>query len=144
MPEIDPAALTPLILYAMWAVVLALLLLFARVGAMAGGKRAINSFKPMGDTEQLDAFSRAHLNSLENLPIFAVVYIAALWTDAAAPIMALGWTALGARIVQSLIHISSRSPNAVRLRATMQGVQAVCFIWLGVSALIWANGLAFT
>lgn len=139
MPEIDVAALTPLILYALWAVVLMFLLGFARAGAMSGGKRAVNTFKPVGDTEPLDAFSRAHMNALENLPIFAVVYFSTLWVDAAAPILTLGWVILGARVVQSLIHITSRSVNAVRVRALMQLVQAACFLWLGGAAIYWAN-----
>ena len=139
MPEIDMRALTPLILFALWAVALAFCLAFARFGAVRRDKRAVNTFKPTRDTEQLDAFSRAHMNTLENLPIFAVVYIGALWTDAAAPIAMLGWVVLAARVVQSLTHISSRSNRAVQLRAGMQFVQLVCFTWLGAAALYWAN-----
>lgn len=139
MPEIDVSSLTPLILFALWAVLLMFVLGVARFGAMRREKRAVNTFKPVGDTETLDAFSRAHMNTLENLPIFAVVYMSALWVDAAAPIATLGWVILGARLVQSLIHISSRSASAVQLRALMQLVQAICFFWLGVSAVVWAN-----
>lgn len=139
MPEIDFSALTPLILFALWALVLVVLLGFARGGAMQREKRAVNTFKPVGDTEQLDAFSRAHMNTVENLPVFAVVYISALWVDAAAPIATLGWVILGARVVQSLIHISSRSANAVRFRALMLLVQVICFVWLGVAAIMAAN-----
>ena len=140
MPEIDFSALTPLILYALWAIVLVLLLGIARAGAMRREKRAVNTFKALGDTESLDAHSRAHMNTAaENLPVFAVVYLSALWVDAAAPIATLGWVILGARILQSVIHLSSRSPVAVRLRALMLLVQVVCFIWLGVAAIISAN-----
>jgi len=139
MPEIDASALTPLIVYSLWAVVLVLLLGFARGAAMRREKRAVNTFKPVGDTEALDAFSRAHMNTVENLPVFAVVYLSALWVDAAAPVAMLGWVILSARIVQSLIHLSSRSPAAVQLRALMLLVQVICFIWLGVAAIIWAN-----
>ncbi len=140
MPEIEFAALTPLILYALWALVLVLMLGLARAGAMRREKREVNTFKAIGDSEALDAHSRAHMNTAaENLPVFAVVYMSALWVDAAAPIMTLGWVILGARVLQSLIHLSSRSPTAVRLRALMQLVQVVCFFWLGVAAIIWAN-----
>jgi uncharacterized membrane protein YecN with MAPEG domain len=139
MPEIDFRALTPLILFALWAVLLAFRLGLARFGAMQRDKRAVNTFKPVGDTEPLDAFSRAHMNTLENLPIFAVVYMSALWVDAGAPILTLGWVILAARIVQSLVHTSSRSNPAVQLRALMQLVQLVCFLWLGIAAVYWAN-----
>ncbi|MGE0594739.1 MAG: MAPEG family protein [Hyphomonadaceae bacterium] len=136
MPAPSAEALAPLILYALWAVALQFRLAFARQAAMRSQKRAINTFKAMGDDEALDRVSRAHLNTVENLPVFAVTYLAALWTGAAAPIIALGWTAFGARAVQSLTHLSSTSVAAVRLRALMQLVGIVCFIWLGVSALL--------
>ncbi len=135
MPEIDFAALAPLILYALWAVALQFTLAFSRARAMRRDKRAVNTFKPFGDTEQLDAVSRAHMNTVENLPVFAVVYLCALWVDAAAPIAALGWTALGARVLQSLVHVSSRSAQATQLRAALLLLQAACFIWLGITAL---------
>ncbi len=139
MPEIDLGALTPLIAFALWCVLLMFSLGFARMGAMRGG-RGVETFRPLGDTEQLDAHSRAHMNAAaENLPIFAVVYMSALWADAAAPIAALGWTVFAARVVQSSVHIVSRSPNAVRVRALMQLVQSLCYLWLGGAAIYWAN-----
>jgi uncharacterized membrane protein YecN with MAPEG domain len=139
MPEIDFSALTPLILYAMWAVLLVLRLGVERTIAMQREKRAVNTFKPTGDSEQLDAFSRAHMNTVENLPIFAVVYISALWVDAAAPIGLLGWIILAARVAQSLVHQASRSPAAVRVRASLQAVQLLGFLWRGGAAVYWAN-----
>jgi uncharacterized MAPEG superfamily protein len=135
MADIDPAALTPLILFALWAVLLVLLLGVARGHVGRREQRAPSSFKPYGDNEQLDAFSRAHANTVENLPVFIVVYLAALWLGADAPVVTLGWVILGARLVQSVIHILSRSGPAVGVRAAMQVVQMVCFVWLGVAAL---------
>ena len=79
------------------------------------------------------------MNTLENLPIFAVVYFSALWVDAAAPIPTLGWVILAARVLQSLIHVTTRTPTAVQFRAAMQFVQLLCFVWLGVQALTGAN-----
>ena len=139
MPEHDPSALTPLILYALWAVALQVLLAFARFSAMRRDNRLENSFKPTGDTDQLDAHSRAHMNTVENLPVFTLVYLSALWLATGAPVEAIGWTALGARMLQSLCHIASRENAFVRLRAAMQFVQIICFSWLGVAALIAAN-----
>lgn len=139
MPEIDVAALTPLIGFALWCVALMFTLGFARFGAMRAG-RGVETFKPLGDSEQLDARSRAHMNAAaENLPIFAVVYMSALWVDAAAPVLALGWTVFAARVVQSSVHIASRAPGAVRVRALMQLIQSICYVWLGGAAIYWAN-----
>jgi uncharacterized membrane protein YecN with MAPEG domain len=139
MPEIDIRALSPLILFAMWAVLLMLRLGVARVSVMRREKRDVDTFKPLGDTEDLDTYSRAHMNALENLPIFAVVYLSALWVDAAAPVAILGWIVLAARVLQSLVHINARGVGPVRVRALMQLTQAVCFLWLGGAALYWAN-----
>lgn len=135
MQDFDIALLAPLIAYALWPLAMLVVLFFARLSAAAGGKRAVNTFKPYGDTEGLDAISRAHMNTIENLPVFTVVYLSALWTGADAPIGTLGWVAFGARVAQSLIHLASRTPNAVRLRALLLAVQLVCFVWLGVAAL---------
>lgn len=133
--DIDLALLLPLIAFALWAVVLQICLLIERARSMRSAKRAINTFKATGDTEALDAVSRAHMNTVENLPVFAVVYLCAIWTGSAAPIETLGWVAFGARAVQSCIHMISRSPAAVRVRALMLGVQAVCFVWLAAAAI---------
>lgn len=138
MQDFDVALLAPLIAYALWAVVLVILLGVARGAAMRGGKRAVNTFKSIGDSETLDAFSRAHMNTLENLPIFTVVYVSALLIEPNAQFLTLAWVILGARIVQSLVHVSSRSPNAVRFRALMLLVQLLGFLWIGGHALIWA------
>jgi hypothetical protein len=68
--------------FALWAVLLALLLAlllaFQRAGAMRRDSRAINTFRAMGDAEVGDAFSGAHLNTLEYPPLFAVVHMSAL------------------------------------------------------------------
>jgi hypothetical protein len=141
VPPFSNDALVPLIAYALWAVIVVLFLGVSRAGAMSREKRSVETFKPYGDSEQLDAISRAHMNTIENLPVFAIVYMAALWTDAPSPTVLIGWACFGARVLQSLIHISSRSANAVRLRALMQFVQIISFIWLGAVAIRAALGL---
>ena len=78
------------------------------------------------------------MNTVENLPVLSVVYVACLLVGAAAPVVSLGWWAFGARMAQSIVHISARTPNAVRLRALMQFVQIGCFAWLGIAAIIGA------
>ncbi|GAM99576.1 hypothetical protein U91I_03230 [alpha proteobacterium U9-1i] len=135
MPSFSNDALAPLIFYALWAIVVVLFLGVSRAGVMSRDKRSVETFKPYGDTEQLDAISRAHMNTIENLPVFAIVYMAALWTDAPSPTILIGWSCLSARVLQSIIHISSRGANATRARALMQFVQLISFIWLGVAAL---------
>lgn len=122
-------------LFALWTVALVLLLAIARLSAAITQKRKFSTFRPTGDTEQLDAFSRAHMNAVENLPIFAVVYLSASYLSDNPIIPTLGMIVLGARIIQSLLHIISRADAIVAIRAVLQFTQVVCFIWLGLIAL---------
>lgn len=133
--SLGPDDVGPVLLFTLWAVVLVLLLAMARMWAAIKHKRTFNTFKPTGDTETLDAFSRAHMNTVENLPIFAVVHLSAayLTDDPAIPI--LGMVVLAARVLQSVMHIASRSNAAVTVRAVLQFTQIVCFAWLGFIAL---------
>jgi uncharacterized MAPEG superfamily protein len=92
-----------------------------------------NGFSP--DNANLSPFmqrlARAHANCLEGLPIFGGLMLVAVaagqsaLTDPLAPLL------LGARVVQSLIHLSSLSATAVTLRFSAFAIQ------LGI-ALIWA------
>ena len=101
------------------------------MGAMANPSRGDKAHSPWA-TRLLFA----HMNTVENLPVFAVVYGACLLVSADAPALMLAYVVLGARMVQSIVHVASRSPNAVRVRASMQFVQIICFAWLGVAAVL--------
>jgi uncharacterized MAPEG superfamily protein len=95
-----------------------------------------NGFSP--DNANLSPFmqrlARAHANCLEGLPIFGGLMLVAVTagqsalTDPLAPLM------LGARVVQSLIHLSSVSATAVTLRFSAFAVQ------MGI-AMYWAIAL---
>ncbi|WP_352712411.1 MAPEG family protein [Mesorhizobium sp. M0586] len=94
---------------------------------MISGQVPANGFTP--DNGVLSPFmrrlARAHANCIEGLPIFGGLLGVAIIiskTDVTDP---LASTMLGARIVQSVIHLVSTSQLAVSLRFTAFVVQMV-------------------
>ncbi|NGY05429.1 MAPEG family protein [Solimonas terrae] len=72
----------------------------------------------------------AHLNALENLPIFAVIVLAAAALGKTAAVEATACWVLYTRIAQSLIHLIGVSPLLVLGRATFYFVQLGLFIYM--------------
>lgn len=128
-----------LVLFALWAVVLVLAIGVWRVSLVLLGQARANGFNP-GTPHGSDMYwrlNRAHMNTLENLPVFGAVVIACHIAGVAnsAEATMLCSLVLIFRVVQSLIHIASGSPIAVTFRFLAFGVQLACFIGLGLLAL---------
>lgn len=135
---IAPHSITALIAYALWAIALVLALAFARTSAVLSGRAKADSFTA-GVPHGGDAYwrlNRAHLNTLENLPIFAAIVLSG-WVVGmeTATFNRLAVIVIAARIVQSLIHLVSGSVTAVTFRFAAFGVQLVCEIWMAVLVL---------
>jgi uncharacterized MAPEG superfamily protein len=84
-----------------------------------------NGFQP--DNANLSPFmqrlARAHANCIEGLPIFGSLMLIAVVSGQTAATDPLAPVLLGARIVQSLIHLVSVSGGAVTLRFSAFAVQ---------------------
>lgn len=95
-----------------------------------------NGFQP--DNGNLSPFmqrlARAHANYLEGLPVFGGLLVIASLSGQTAITDPLALVLLGARVVQSLIHLASLSVMAVNLRFTAFAVQMLI-------ALYWAFAL---
>lgn len=95
-----------------------------------------NGFQP--DNGNLSPFmqrlARAHANCLEGLPVFGGLLVIAVLAGQTAVTDPLAPVLLGARVVQSLIHLASLSVMAVNLRFTAFAVQMLI-------ALYWAFAL---
>ncbi len=132
MPS-SPTALIALILYALWAMFLVLSVGAVRVGQVVGGKASPTGF-PAGvphGPEPYWRLNRAHMNTVENLPIFATVVLTGWAANAISPAFnMLAVIVVSARAAQSLIHISSGSVHAVNLRFTAFTVQLLCQFWM--------------
>lgn len=95
-----------------------------------------NGFQP--DNGNLSPFmqrlARAHANCLEGLPVFGGLLVIAALAGQTAITDPLALVLLGARVVQSLIHLASLSVMAVNLRFSAFAVQMLI-------ALYWAFAL---
>jgi len=116
-----------------WALLLLVLMEVIRSKLVLTGKVAANGFNP--ENSNLSPFmqrlARAHANCLEGLPIFGGLMVVALLAGKSNLTDPLAYALLGARIVQSTIHLASTSPAAVSARFAAFAVQ------LGI-AVYWA------
>ena len=119
------ATLTAFLGFVAWALFLVTLMEFSRFKFILTGAVAANQFRP--DNSNLPPFlqrlARAHANCIEGLPIFGGLLILAALTGRASITDPLAYAFLAARILQSLIHISSVSVVASWLRFFAFAVQ---------------------
>ena len=131
MPIIPPIA--ALVLFALWAMTLVLAVGAWRVSLVMAGRAHAGTFTP-GAPHGSDTYwrlNRAHLNAVENLPIFgALVLGGSVLQVPDLSFQILLSLVLYARLAQSLIHIASGSALAVTLRFTAYAVQVVAMIVL--------------
>lgn len=96
------------------------------------GRRS-NSFTPSGaDISPLfERICRAHANCYENFPLIGGLLLLALATGRADITNGLALYFIGARLVQTLVHILSTAEIMVNIRFTMYYIQLViAFIWI--------------
>lgn len=119
-----------------WSLILLVLMEAIRAKLVLTGAVPANGFRP--DNSNLSPFmqrlARAHANCLEGLPIFGGLMVIALITGKSSITDTLALVFLGARIVQSLIHLGSVSSTAVWLRFSAFAIQ------MGI-AVYWTLGL---
>ena len=125
-----PITLWVLVGFAAWT----LLLLFATVGVyrwsrILTGRAAIAAWRAdeQQGSEWYRRAVRAHMNCVENLPIYTAIVVALLATHVTSPILdGLAIVILIARICQSVTHLLFEQTNAVAsIRFAFYFVQAV-------------------
>jgi uncharacterized MAPEG superfamily protein len=133
-----PHSVIALTFYALWAIALVIMIVADRALLMISGKATITDF-PSGTKHGTDSYwriNRAHMNTVENLPIFAALVLGGWVAGLDTPTFnLLAVVTVCARVVQSLIHIASGSALAINFRVTALAVQIFCEIWMGVSIL---------
>jgi uncharacterized MAPEG superfamily protein len=133
-----PHSITALVFYALWAIALVLMVAADRTLIVLRGEARANSFTsgvPHG-SESYWRINRAHLNTVENLPIFAVIVLSG-WVVGMETLAfnRLALIVVVARIIQSAIHIASGSVAAVTSRFLAYAVQIACEIWMAALVL---------
>jgi uncharacterized MAPEG superfamily protein len=110
----------------------------SRLAAAIGGQIPEGGFSadtPQG-SPRYRRIMRAHMNCVENLPLFAVVVLTGAVVHAGSPLMdTLALAYLAARVLQSSFHIASGGPVAIALRFTCFLAQNLILAWMGV--LVW-------
>lgn len=131
-----PNALNPTLIalagFAGWTALLAVMLVGVRLANVLGGaKKALNQFSPSGDDLPGfgQRFTRAHLNCLEVLPIFAAVVIVAGLSNQFAVTEGTAMYILYARIAQTLTHLISTALPMVLLRGTFFFIQIALLLY---------------
>ena len=135
-PILPPlAALT---MFVVWTLGLVMAIGAWRLAEVMAGRAQANSF-PSGTQHGGNMYwrlNRAHINAVENLPVFAVVVFAGLYLNLnGAGFQVLPSLIFVARVVQSTIHIASGSALAVTLRFLAYVVQVASMLWLAVVIL---------
>src|ERR1041385_3803927 len=132
MPQVP---LLCLLAFALWPIVLVTGIGLFRVPAVLMGKAQANSF-PSGTKHGSDLYwriNRAHMNTLESLPVFASVVLVGVVAHANTPTFDhLAVATVIARVCQSAAHISGNSNMHVNVRFTFFVVQLVCFVGKGL------------
>lgn len=130
-------SLLALLGFVAWTLLLLVLMEAIRSKLVVTREVPANGFNP--ENSNLSPFmqrlARAHANCLEGLPVFGGLLLIAEVADKAHVTDPLAFVLLGARIVQSCIHLASLSAPAVTARFIAFAVQmAIAVYW--VAALV--------
>jgi uncharacterized MAPEG superfamily protein len=127
--------MTALLLFAAWTLILMFIYVNYRVLLTLTGKKPANSWprgQPTDDPPFVVRAHHAHLNCVENLPVFAAVVLAAYALGKNAVADSVGAYVLYLRLAQSITHLISISATAVFIRAvffTLQALLCLYMIW---------------
>jgi uncharacterized MAPEG superfamily protein len=117
--------LTALTGFLAWSMFLLILMEVLRARLVVTKAVASNGFQP--DNANLSLFmqrlARAHANCIEGLPLFGGLMLVAVLAGRSAITDSLAYVFLGARVLQSLVHLSSLAVVAVNVRFTAFAVQ---------------------
>ena len=130
--------LTALAGFLAWTLFLLVLMEVIRSKLVITKAVAANGFTP--DNSNLSPFmqrlARAHANCIEGLPIFGGLMIVAVIADRSSITDPLAYVFLAARVLQSVIHLTSVSALAVTLRFSAFAVQMGIGVYWAVRLLV--------
>lgn len=125
--------LIAVLLYVGWTQLLALAYAFPRVPMALFGDRSFADWERTEVNRDPPIMVRAkgaHLNCVENFPLFAAVVVIAALMGKSAVVDGPAVFILVARVGQSLSHLVSTAPAFVLLRATFFLAQVGMIFWL--------------
>ncbi len=130
--------MTALLIYIVWTLILALSYATYRLPLVLTGKKAANHWErgnAVDDPAILVRAKAAHLNCLENLPLFAALVLVAAATGQSETVNAVAGFIVAARIGQSLVHLIGTSFPLVFVRASLFLAQVALMLYLAVALM---------
>jgi uncharacterized MAPEG superfamily protein len=125
--------ITALLLFALWTLVLMFVYVGYRVALVLAMKKKANSWGRGEKTDDPPFITRAqhaHLNALENLPVFAAIVLAGVALSKTAVVDQVAVWVLVARLAQSITHLIGVNHWLVFVRANFLVVQALLFVYM--------------
>jgi uncharacterized MAPEG superfamily protein len=125
--------MTALLLFAAWTLVLMLVYVFYRTGLVMAGRKRADSWtrgQPTDDPGFVVRAQHAHMNCVENLPVFAAIVLGAYALGRPAVADGLGAWVLGARLAQSTVHLVGVSHALVFVRGSLFTIQVALFLYM--------------
>ena len=126
-------ALTALLLFAAWTLALMLAYVLPRVAATLTFQKKANSWPRDGadtDAPIVKRAHHAHLNCVENLPVFAAIVLAAAAAGKLDAVNLLAPWVLYLRLAQSVTHLISTNALFVFIRANFFLLQVALMGWM--------------
>ena len=130
--------MTALLIYIVWTLILALSYATYRLPLVLTGKKAANHWErgnAVDDPAILVRAKAAHLNCLENLPLFAALVLVAAATGQSETVNAVAGFIVAARIGQSVVHLIGTSSPLVFIRASLFLAQVALMLYLAVALI---------
>jgi uncharacterized MAPEG superfamily protein len=124
---------TALLLFAAWTLVLMFTYVGYRVALVLAMKKPANSWGREDKTDDPAFITRtkhAHLNALENLPVFAAIVVAAVALNKQPVVDQVAAFVLYARLAQSVVHLVGVNHWLVFIRANFLVIQAALFAYM--------------
>jgi uncharacterized MAPEG superfamily protein len=125
--------ITALLLFAAWTLVLMFIYVNYRVVLTLTLKKAANSWgRAAADSDPpfVQRAHHAHLNAVENLPVFAAIVLAASALGKAPVVDAVAAWVLYLRLAQSVTHLIGTTALLVFIRANFFLLQALLYCYM--------------
>jgi uncharacterized MAPEG superfamily protein len=125
--------ITALLLFAAWTLALMFVYVGYRVALVLAMKKKADSWlrgQASDDPAFITRVQHAHLNCLENLPVFAAIVLAGVALGKSAAVDQVAAFVLYARLAQSTVHLIGVNHWLVFIRANFLIIQAALFAYM--------------
>ena len=123
--------------FVVWSLLLLVVMEVIRAKLVVTGERPANQFTPdnAGLSPFMQRLARAHANCVEGLPVFGGLMLLAVVAGKTSVTDPLALVFLAARVLQSLVHLTSVSSPAVTVRFALFSVQMLIAVYWAVRLL---------